>query len=248
MRAVIAGLSSLLALGACGPTLDPADFVSSEELPFDSVPAEVLDLDGEAVGALLTEARLRFELSQRRWTALPLDELQQLPQCLSEQTESATALTFTMDVPCRYGSAGEATAGEIHVDFRVTSSGEDSLEIEYVDVQRGELEVDGLETSLDIAGDPPTSEITVDLVQNGFTMDYSVTITVVEDVPFFDYILDRPEGPVLVRLTNPQSMGAFAAALVVGLDGSLECEIRNDDWEPGEAVKGTCTSGLDFGL
>jgi hypothetical protein len=248
-RGLVPAIAAPLGLACCGPTLDPSVFVP-EDAPFEGVPAEVLLLDGDVLGPLLSEVNLRFRLYQALRTALPIDELNEEVECLSNVAESDSELFFSLDVPCRYDD-GQGGTVDVHLAQTGSSPTVFTTDIAYHDVARGLLSVDGTEVLVDIVS--VTAEVhldvDLDLVQDGFDLDYGFTFRLdAEGTPFFDYVMEIPDGEVLVVLTNATTPGAFASALVVGLDGTLVCEIRDTAWEPGEDAKGTCENGASFGL
>lgn len=220
------------------------------DTPFGVPTAAVTELDGDALGELLSEVNLRVRSYLDLRSAIPVEALGEDPSCVTSSDASSTSLSLTVDVACAFPE--QPGAGSVSVDQTQTASDPAPILetlITYDEVQVGLLLVDGTEQTTETLGDDPVSLRTLTLTQGGFDFAYTFRLSLAGGTdPVFDYELELPDGPVLVRITSPTTPGAFATALVIGADGMLTCEIRDAAWGPGDPAKGLCDNGASFGL
>jgi hypothetical protein len=113
----------------------------------------------------------------------------------------------------------------------------------------GDLEVDGFEKIVETSGEDGAVVHELDLVQDGITFAYTFRAGLLdEETPVIDYEIPGPGGNVLARITNPSSPGGFVSVSLTGLDGTLQCEVRDALWTPERSARGTCDNGVVFGL
>jgi hypothetical protein len=220
------------------------------DTPFGVPTAAVSELDGETLGELLSEVNLRVRSYLDLRAAIPIEVLGEDPSCVTASDGDATSISLTVDVACAFPD--QPGAGAVSVSQTQTAA--DPVQvletlISYDEVQVGLLLVDGTEQTTETLGDDPVSQRTLNLTQAGFDFAYTFRLSLAAGGdPVFDYELELPDGPVLIRITSPTTPGAFATALVIGADGVLTCEIRDAAWEPGAPAKGLCDNGTSFGL
>ncbi|MEZ4266312.1 MAG: hypothetical protein R3F39_08025 [Myxococcota bacterium] len=243
-----------LALGsACDLPLpnSQSNFVDSA---FGDVEAEVLELDGAALGPVMTELFLRFRSYIALREVLSFADLDDEDACISQLDGTVDDFRFIVDLACRFGAVASASG---QVDVRQRQIDSDPVPVFRVDAiylnsHVGAVRVDGTEQIVETGTDDGGSVRTLALTQNGFAFDYTFRLGQLDpETPVFDYAFDiggvSGQG-VSVRLTNPATVGAFATVLVTGVDGVLRCEIRDAAWEPGDPARGTCDNGATFGL
>jgi len=245
---IVAGALALVGAGGC--TADLSDLASFLGDPFGDIGSTVRDLDQGEIESLMGELMLRFRSYLALRAAIPFEELAPEP-CISDAHESNGALVFTADVPCTFTEA-EPTAGAIGITQQQLADspvGVFRFELEYRDVVVGDVEVSGDERITETEGSDGASVREVELTQNGIDFDYEFRAGLVDgDTPVFDYTLKARDGGVLARITNPSSSGGFVTVILTGLDGALQCEVRNSLWTPERLPRGTCDNGLVFGL
>lgn len=249
-------VTGLLSMSACSDVGDFsfADFVQA---PDGLVSAEVHRLDGDDVALLLSEVRLRYDSYVVLRTALPMGPLLDdvsLGLCSSGSLQPTPDQFFVLDVPCHVGGQG-AVAGTVGIGQQLLEEGPPAvarLSLSYGTVQVGTMLIDGLEQVDQVAaseGDLGASLVTLSLEQNGRFFDYEFRVSVLESgSQIVDYQLNMSGDLVGVRLSDPASLGGYLTATIIGIDGSISCEIRNSEWLPGDSVRGTCDNGIVFGL
>lgn len=230
--------------------LDASDLASFLDHPFGDLSAEVTTLDDAELEVVMTELMLRFRsyVALREhvsFAALAPDA------CMSEVRSGASFFSFVADVGCTFGGRFSPTGGAIALRQEQVASSPVVMvvEVDYRGVVVGELAVDGVERIEETSGDNGASVRTLDLVQDGVALDYTFRAGLLDgEIPVFDYELPAPGGTALARISNPTTPGALVTVFLTGLDGVLECEVRDSAWSPGEVARGTCDNGAVFGL
>jgi hypothetical protein len=237
------------------------ELVAEQANASQAVPQGILgDLSEQSLEALMTEVLLRFRSYEELRERLPL-ELLLSPgaDCRDDISfDTVNGVHFLLDLSCEFAPAlnGAVWEGSVEVAYEFVSvmdAGSSPSELDilmtYWDVRLGdEFSVDGVETLFDDTSSASTT-IGLDVVQTGLDLAYEFQIEQISvDQVLISYDVQTPSGPFGVILSNPGSLGAFASATVMGIDGSLQCEIRNAAWEPGQPAKGTCEDGSVFGL
>ncbi len=248
-----AAAALLLSLGAGAGCDLPLPNAQSNfiDAPFGDVEAKVLELDGEALGPLMTEVALRFRSYIALREVISFSDLDDDDACISSLEGTAENFRFVVDLGCRFGAVASASG---QVDVRQRQIDDDPVPVfrvdaDYLDAHVGAVRVDGTEQIVETGTDDGGSVRTLALTQNGFAFDYTFRLGQLDaDTPVFDYAFDVDGEGVAVRLTNPATVGAFATVIVTGIDGALRCEIRDAKWEAGDAARGTCDNGASFGL
>ena len=251
MRCVVRALAALLAVavGGCGFPTDEAP-TSEADTTFGTPTATMEALDDVAVGEAMTAALLRNRMYTAMRLALPLDVLINGTSCHSDVIQSSDLYTFQTTMACAIPdvlSSGRI-AGEVFFDAQ---AGVDIFDITlvYDTVIVPGATVDGFEHILEVSGEGGVTEVSLNLEHDGFPFDYSFRMGMLpEGSPAFDYEVETSAGVVMVRLTNPATVGAYATATVTTTDGDLTCEIRNAAWSPGDPARGTCDDGTVYGL
>ncbi|MEE2780059.1 MAG: hypothetical protein VYE15_06030 [Myxococcota bacterium] len=256
---LILALLGVFISSGCG-AVDEFSFADFVTTPPGLVTAEVHELQDAEIGLLLSEVRLRYdsyiELRGQLPVGLLLDDVA-FGLCESSSVQPTLEQFFVLDVPCHIQSQGlgVSAAGAVGVGQSVVEDAETfivSLSLSYGGVQVAALSVDGEEKidQVEDTGDGlGASLITLNLEQNGRLHDYEFRVSVLDDGrQVIDYQLNVGGDLVGVRLSDPATLGGYLSATVIGMDGSLACEIRNADWLPGEPVRGTCDNGAVFGL
>ncbi len=247
--ACLAMVSLALAAGCELPS--PSSLSNFVDAPFGDVEAKVQELDGAALGPVMTELFLRFRSYIALREAIAFAELDDDEACMSQLDGTADDFRFVVDLACRFGASASASG---QVDVRQRQIAADPVPVfrvdaDYLNAHVGAVRVDGTEQIVETGTDDGGSVRTLALTQNGFAFDYAFRLGQVdEQTPVFDYAFDIDGEGVAVRLTNPATVGAFATVIVTGIDGSLRCEIRDAAWEPGDAARGTCDNGASFGF
>lgn len=237
---------------ASGCELPAASSLSNfVDAPFGDVEAEVLQLDGAALGPVMTELLLRFRSYIALREVIAFADLDDDEGCMSQLEGTTDDFRFIVDLACRFGASASASG---QVDVRQRQIDADPVPVfrvdaDYLQAHVGAVRVDGTETIVETGTDDGGSVRTLKLTQNGFAFDYAFRLGELDpETPVFDYAFDIDGGGVAVRLTNPATVGAFATVVVTGIDGTLRCEIRDAAWEPGDSARGTCDNGATFGL
>jgi len=224
---------------ACVDISDLANFIDS---PFARLSARVTNLNGAELDGVMSELMLRFRSYLELRRIIPIGGLT-VERCLSQTSGSADRFSFVADVNCVFGDNHSPAEGAIAVTQRQVADTPPVLELDldYRAVRVGELEVHGAEHIHETVADDGASIRTLDLEQDGFRFDYEFRFGFLGgETPVFDYELPLRDGHVLARVTNPRVVGAYVTVFLTGLDGMLECEVRDAAWAPGEAARGTC--------
>lgn len=240
-------LAWALGAGACGPQdLGLASFVDT---PFGQAGASLSELPREELEEVMTLVYTRFASYLELRSAIPFADLL-VDACVTSVEQVNGGARFQIDVPCAFEEAEDAAGTVVLVqrdrgfDPVVTE-----VDVTYVGVTVAGVEVTGRENIVETAGSDGASVRQLDLVQSGVELVYEFRLGLLggEQV-VLDYQIETSQGTLLVRLTDPQTPGAAATVFVTGLDGTVECELRNVPWEPGAEARGFCDNGLVFGL
>lgn len=248
-QVALAALSGTATLGGCSGALsDLASFLGD---PFGDIGSEVRSLDQGEVEDLMAELMLRFRSYLALREAIAFETIDAAPErCISDARETNGALVFVADVPCTFTDF-DPTVGAIEITQQQLADNPTvfRFELDYRDVVVGDVEVSGTERITETAGSDGASVRRLDLTQNGLELDYEFRAGLVDgDTPVFDYTLEARDGGVLARVTNPTTAGGFVTVILTGLDGQLQCEVRNTLWTPERLPRGTCDNGVTFGL
>lgn len=251
------GILSRRVLGpiVCAPLIgcgfqisDLASFLSDD---FGDISDNVQDLDGAGMQRVMDTLMLRFRSYLTLREVMPLESLFD-EDCLSELEDSGSAFFFVADANCLFGDLMSPADGFVGVSQRQVASDPVAvfvLELDYRDVVLGDLEVDGFEKIVETSGEDGAVVTELDLVQNGTAFDYSFRSGLVdEETPVIDYEIPGPDGNVFARITNPSTPGGFVSVSLTGLDGTLQCEVRDALWTPERPARGNCDNGVVFGL
>jgi len=237
------------ALGGC--SFDVSDLASFLSDDFGSITDNVQDLDREGLDQVMTTLMLRFRSYLALREAIALESLPD-ESCMSEREDSGAAFFFVADVNCLFGDFSAAAEGFIAVSQRQVASDPVAvfkLELDYREVQVGDLRVSGSEKITETRGSDGAIVHVLDLIQDGTTFKYTFRAGLIDDdAPVIDYEIPGPDGDVLARITNPTSPGGFVSVFLTGLDGTLQCEVRDALWTPDRAPRGSCENGVVFGL
>lgn len=247
-RAMILGACTVPML-ACGDGL--SGFASFLDDPFGDISDEVLTLDEGELEAMMSELMLRFRSYIALRQAIPFESL--APQeCVRGERDTGETFTFVADVACVFGADFAPASGEIAVvqqQLALDPVPVFRFELEYRDVVLGELTVDGSERITETDDSDGASVRKLDLVQDEVAFDYEFRAGLLEgETPVFDYQLKGPGGDVFARITNPTTAGGFVTVFLTGLDGTLQCEVRDSLWSPERLPRGSCDNGVVFGL
>lgn len=233
-------------------SLDVSDLASFLSDDFGDISDNVLDLDKagleEVMGTLMLRFRTyHFDLRD----TLTIDELFS-GSCVVDSEDSGTARAVDIDVNCLKGDFVAPAEGMISISQRQIAAEPVSVfvvEITYAGVIVGERTIDGRE-KVTVTEDTGGANVTeVDFTLDGRAFDYTFRDGFVDDeTPVIDYEIPGPDGNVFARLTNPSSVGGFVSVFLTGLDGTLDCEIRDAFWTPDRPPRGTCDNGVVFGL
>lgn len=240
---------ALLWGGGCGFEIsDLASFLSDD---FGSITDSVTDLDSAGLEQVMSTLMLRFRSYLALREAIPFESLPE-PACMSELEDSGAAFFFVADVNCLFGDSASRADGAIAVSQRQVASEPVAvfkLELDYRQVAVGALTVHGTEKVVETRGEDGAIVHTLDLVQDGRTFRYSFRAGLLaDDTPVIDYQIPGPDGDVLARVTNPTSPGGFVTVFLTGIDGTLQCEVRDALWTPERPPRGSCDNGIVFGL
>lgn len=236
-------------LMGCGfEVSDLASFLSDD---FGEVSDNVQDLDGDGLQSVMDTLMLRFRSYVALREAIPLEELFE-ERCVSDLEDSGAAFSFVADANCLFGDLVSPADGFIAVAQRQVASDPVAvfvLELDYLAVALGDLTVDGFEKIVETDGEDGAIVHELDLVQDGLTFRYEFRAGLLdEETPVIDYEIPSPDGDVLARITNPSSPGGFVTVFLTGLDGTLQCEVRDALWTVERSARGTCENGAVFGL
>ncbi len=239
----------MMAAPGCDTGLgDLAQFIGS---PFGSASGSVNDLSDEDMSLLMQDLMLRFRTYLTLRTAIDFADL--APEaCMTESRSFTNGFEFRADINCMYGDEVSPANGFVFVrQEQVASDPVQVLDVDvtYEGVELGDLRVDGTEMIRETLSDDGASVRTIDLIQDGIELDYEFRAgTLDADTVVFDYEIDFGGSSYTARVTNPSSPGAFVDVIITGFDGLLQCQVRNSAWEPGDYARGTCDTGLVFGL
>jgi hypothetical protein len=237
------------AIGGCSLGLsDLASFLSDD---FGSVTDSVQDLDADDLEDVMSTLMLRFRSYLALREAIPFESLPE-ERCMSQLKDSGAAFFFVADVNCLFGDTVAPADGFIGVSQRQVASDPVEvfkLELDYREVRVGKLTVHGSEKVTETRGSDGANVHVLALVQDGIAFDYTFRTGLVDgEVPVIDYQIPGPDGDILARITNPTSPGGFVSVFLTGLDGTLQCEVRDALWTPDRPPRGSCDNGLVFGL
>ncbi len=232
-------------MGACSASdLFTGDFL---DLPFGQPGLSVTDLDQETVQPVMNTLSLRFRSYAALREELPFEMLS-TPGCLSDVSQDALSVSFILDVGCAIAGA----SGNVAVKQEDVSSGSTDvtrMEVEYMDVIIDDFKVHGREVILETDPDQNgSSKRELDLVQNQDVFRYDFRLGMPDEEQLaIDYVFNPSEGTLPVRLLlPPSSPGALGTVILMAMDGTVSCELRNvSDLS---IAKGTCDNGLTFGL
>ncbi|PIE18698.1 MAG: hypothetical protein CSA66_04125 [Proteobacteria bacterium] len=236
--------------GAAGCEVDASDLASFLDTPYGDVTAKVTTLRDDQIEVVMSDLMLRFRSYLALRELVPLSAL--APEaCRSDVEGGFDRLAFSADVNCVFGDRYAPADGVIRVTQRLLAQEPQVIElvVDYHRVVVGELEVDGRERveQTDAVGGASVRDL--DVVQDGFDFDYEFRLGLLDDdTPVFDYRVGAPDGGAIARISNPSSVGGFVTVLLIGIDGTLECEVRDAAWAPGDAARGLCDNGAVFGL
>lgn len=237
-----------LACVGCGGVSDFASFLGD---PFGDVSDEVLTLDEVELEDLMSELMLRFRSYIALREAVPFESLAP-EECVRSVRDTGETFTFVADVACVFGLDVSPASGEIVVLQQQLALDPVSVfrfELEYRDVVLGDLEIDGSERITETEGADGASVRELDVIQDGVAFDYEFRAGLLDgETPVFDYQLKGPGGDVFARITNPTTAGGFVTVFLTGLDGTLQCEVRNSLWTAERLPRGSCDNGVVFGL
>lgn len=227
---------------------DLASFLSDD---FGEVSDNVQDLDGAALQSVMNTLMLRFRSYVALRERIPLEDLFD-ERCVSDLEDSGAAFSFVADANCLFGDLVSPADGFIAVAQRQVASDPVAvfvLELDYQAVALGDLRVDGFEKIVETDGEDGAIIHELDLVQDAISFRYSFRAGLLDaETPVIDYQIPSPEGDVLARITNPSSPGGFVTVFLTGLDGTLQCEVRDALWNVERSARGTCENGAVFGL
>ena len=226
----------------------------------------VQELDGDTVGDVLTDVVTRYRLytepppgdgTQTSWrslhgNALPLALLlssNALDVCGSPEPDSNAAIHAVIGMSCLLGPAASGDIVFTQETLSETPTEVIEFTFDYRGVELGNFSVDGTEHIVSTDGDQGADVRTLDLVQDGRQLDYTFRFGFLENgAPAFDYLVDVGGEELQVRLTSPTDVGELVLAQLIGLDGALNCHVRDATWQPGDLVRGVCDNGVTFGL
>lgn len=241
-------IAVLTALGCGGGLSDFASFLGD---PFGDISDEVRSLDEGELEPMMAELMLRFRSYIALREAIPFESLAP-EECMRERRDTGESLTFVADAGCVFGAEVAPAEGEIAVvqqQLAIDPVSVFRFDLEYRNVTLGALEVDGTERITETEGDDGASVRKLDIVQDGHELVYEFRAGLEGgETPVFDYQLKGPDGDVFARITNPTTSGGFVSVFLTGLDGTLQCEIRNSLWTPERLPRGSCDNGVVFGL
>ena len=244
-------LPLLLALSSVGCGFPTSEVASTESDTAFGTPTATLDsLDEEAIGEAMTAALLRNRMYTAMRLALPLDVVINGTSCHSGVIQTSEVYSFETAMACAIPetSSSGRIAGEVLFDGNAGVEVYD-ITLVYDAVVVPGAAVNGFEHIVEVVSEGGVTSVVLSLEHDGFLFDYSFRMGMLsEGSPAFDYEVETSAGVVLVRLTNPTTVGAYATATVTTVDGGLTCEIRNAAWSPGDPARGTCDDGTVYGL
>ena len=237
-----------IGLGACAIS-DLASFLGD---PFGDISDEVRDLDEGQLESMMGELMLRFRSYLALRDAVPFADIAP-DACVLASSDDGVAFTVEADVGCIFGGRVSPASGTLIVTQEQLATNPVPVfrfDLTYVDVIVGDVSVSGTEKITETDDTDGASVRKIDLVQNGRALKYEFRAGFANEgtLPVFDYTLPSPDGDVFARITNPSTAGGFVAVILTGLDGQLDCEIRNSLWTPERLPRGTCDNGVVFGL
>ncbi|MCC6619932.1 MAG: hypothetical protein IT385_01675 [Deltaproteobacteria bacterium] len=247
MCVVAVALTPSLGAGGCdGGLSDLATFIDS---PFGDITDNVRDLDEPGVELVMNELMRRFRAYVALREALPFEAI--APDvCIANLTTTDTRISFSAEVACMLEGVTTPLSGEVRVaqaQLASTPVGVFRFDLDYRLVVVGALSVSGTERITETQGADGASVRKLDLVQDGEDFAYEFRVGLVDgETPVFDYQIPGPDGDVVARITNPTTVGGLVSVFLSGLDGTLQCEVRNTDLA--RPPRGTCDNGVVFGL
>jgi len=230
-------------LGGCD--LDASSLASFLGSPFGATSGTVSTLDEGAIERVMETAVGRFRAYNTLREVLPFAMIGGGDCSVVLDVEGESVIET--DMACALGQGSTGSVAVRQDQLAASPVPVFRFSVSYGAVQSPELEVDGTEVLTETVDADGATVHELDLVQDGVALRYTFRSGLIDDeTPVFDYTVSTANGDIGVRITNPTGPGAFATVILTGIDGALNCELRDTDWSL--PPRGSCDNGVVFGL